>query len=152
MVLTRYYDAKKDRESAHRDRKIELYDGFLEKLFAMFGPDKDSPSQEELTQYLRDVHRKLVLWSGPQVIRTYAEWHESLIIQPPRAPHLIKMIDFFLPLRTDLGHSNKGIRHEHIIRFILRNTPIFMSEYNKIPEVTFDEVARKVKELGLKDD
>lgn len=150
VVLTRYYQSKKDREVAHRDRKIELYDALITRLFSIFvGGDKKEIDQETFVPFLREIHRKLILWSGPKVITAYAEWHKVLITTPPRAVQMVKMIDFFLALREDLGHSNKGIQHDHIVRFILQNSDLFMQEYRKDPNVTFEEITELEKKLGL---
>lgn len=150
VVLTRYYQSKRERNLAHRDRKIELYDEFLKKLFSIFlGDTGEETRPEDLVPFLRDIQRKLVLWSGPGTIKAYAEWHKVLTTSPPRAGHMIKMIDFFLALREDLGHSNKGIEREHMVRFLLRNSDLFMQEYRKNPNVTLDEIAALEGKLGL---
>jgi membrane protein YqaA with SNARE-associated domain len=36
IVIGRYYEAKRDREAVHRDKKIELYNEFLTRLFEVF--------------------------------------------------------------------------------------------------------------------
>jgi membrane protein implicated in regulation of membrane protease activity len=153
VVLTRYYQSKQERKMAHRDRKIELYDEFVKKLFDVFlGDTEKETKSEDLVPFLREIQRKLVLWSGPGAIKAYAEWHKVLTTKPPRASHMIKMIDFFLALREDLGHSNKGIEHSHMVRFLLRNSDLFMQEYRRNPNVTFAEIAALEEKLGLSSD
>lgn len=150
VVLTRYYQSKREREVAHRDRKIDLYDECMTKLFAIFlGDTKKETKPEDLVPFLREIQRKLILWSGPGAIKAYAEWHKVLTTTPPRAIQMIKLIDFFLALREDLGHSNKGIQHSHMVRFLLQNPDLFMREYRKNPNVTFEEIAAVEKKLGL---
>lgn len=150
VVITRYYQTKRDREAAHRDKKIDLYDEFLSKLFEIFlGDDKEKKNNKNLVAFLREIQRKITLWSGPDVIRAYAEWHYELTTQGdiPKAKGMIKMMDFFLALRKDLGHSNSGIKHEHLIRFMLRNSDLFMQMYRNNPEVTFEEISKEEKKL-----
>ncbi len=150
VVITRYYQAKRDREAAHRDKKIDLYDEFLSKLYEMFlGDDEKKKNNENLVPFLREIHRKITLWSGPEVIRAYAEWHYELTTQgdTPKAKGMIKMMDFFLALRKDLGHSNSGIKHEHLLRFMLRNSDLFMEMYSNNPEVTFEEISKEEQKL-----
>jgi hypothetical protein len=153
VILTRYYQSKREREVAHRDRKIELYDEFMAKLFAIFlGDTERETKSEDLVPFLREIQRKLILWSGPGAIKAYAQWHKVLTTSPPRADQMIKMVDFFLALREDLGHSNKGIKHSHMVRFLLRNSDLFMQEYQKNPNVTFAEIAALEEKLGLVSD
>jgi len=151
IMLARYYEAKHERESAHRDKKTELYDNFLKELFKLFLEDTQKKSDTgEFVPYLREVQRKLILWSGPGVIKSYAEWHAVLTSQgeTPQAKSMIKMIDFFLALRKDLGHSNRGIQREHLIRFMLKNPGLFVSMYKKNPNVTFSEIAAVEKKIS----
>jgi len=146
VVLGRYFEAKRDREAAHRQRKIELYDEFLGKLFSIFlGGDekKQKEEAEDLVPFLREVQRKLVLWSGPNALKAYAQWHDVMIAQrnEPRAKSMIHMVDFFLALRSDLGHSNRGVKRDHLISFMLRSPELFMEMYRKNPNVSFAEIA-----------
>jgi len=150
VVLTRYYQSKREREVAHRDRKIELYDELMAKLFGIFlGDTQKETKSKDLVPFLRATQRRLILWSGPATIKAYAEWHKVLTTPPPRAIQMIKMVDFFLALREDLGHSNKGIDHSHMVRFLLQNSDLFMEEYRKNPSVTFEEIAAREQQLGL---
>jgi hypothetical protein len=152
VVLTRYYQSKREREVAHRDKKIELYDELLAKLFTTFLADSDrKEEQEDLVPFLREIQRKLILWSGPGAIKAYADWHKVLTAPPLplRAEQMIKMIDFFLALREDLGHSNRGIKHDHVVRFLVQNSDLFMQEYRRNPKVTLAELAELEKELGI---
>jgi len=144
IMLARYYESKREREAAHRDKKTDLYNDFLKELFTIFLDDTQRDSRVgTLVPYLREVQRKLILWSGPGVIKSYAEWHEVLTSQgnKPKATSLIKMIDFFLALRKDLGHSNKGIKRDHLVRFLLRNPSLFMNMYKSNPQVLLSEIA-----------
>jgi hypothetical protein len=144
VVLGKYFQAKAERKAAHRDKKVELYDTFLKKLFDIFlGSDEGGSIPEDFVPFLRDIQRKLILWSGPEVIKTYAAWHKELTArgESPKAKSMIRMIDFFLALRKDLGHSNKSIKHEYLVRFMLREPGLFMRMLKENPDITFGEIA-----------
>ncbi len=151
VVLGRYFEVRLARETAHRERKIPLYDEFLGKLFSVFA-DNDSEENElgNLVPFLRDVHRKLVLWSGPEVVKAYADWQTTLRVQAgsPTAQVMIKMINFFLALRSDLGHSNKGITPDHLVGLMLRNPELFMAMYRENPDVSLAELVVREKKMN----
>ena len=163
IALGRYYQAKEDRIAVHRDKKIELYDELLKKLFDIFAnsgtvkldSNNDNAITEQiqitpnddLVQFLREVQRKIILWSGPDVIKAYSEWHKALIEDSTKFEVFVKQVKFYLALRNDLGHSNKGIDHSHIINILLSNSDLAMSEYKKNPNITFEELALMEKEL-----
>lgn len=148
IVLGKHFEAKKGREVAHREKKVALYDDFLEKLFEIF-LGEGGLKQAEFVPYLRDTQRKIILWASPNVIKSYADWHKELRLHMgnPKAKSMIKMIDFFLALRKDLGHSNKGIKHEHLARFMLKNPELFMQMYKQNSDISFDEIAKAEKSL-----
>ena len=100
---------------------------------------------------IEKIQRKIILWSGPEVIKTYADWHKELTSQKdkPRAKAMINMMDFFLALRKDLGHSNKGIKYDYLVRFMLKNPDLFMKMYRENPEVTFEKISQ-IEEGQLK--
>ncbi len=153
VIISRYFQVKREQEIAHRDKKVELYDQFLTRLFDIFlSGDKNKQASEDLIPFLREVQRKLILWAGPNVIKSYADWHKLITTKPARAIQMIKMIDFFLSLRKDLGHSNSGIQREHLVRFLLKNPELFMQEYRKNPNITFEKMSELEKKLGLLDD
>lgn len=153
VIISRYFQVKREQEIAHRGKKVELYDEFLVRLFEIFlGDDKNKKDSKDFIPFLREIQRKLILWAGPNAIKSYADWHKVLTTKPARAIQMIKMIDFFLALRKDLGHSNSGIQREHLVRFLLRNPELFMQEYKKNPNITFEEMSKLEKKLGLLDD
>jgi hypothetical protein len=150
VVLGRYFESKRDRDAAHREKKTELYNEFLGKLFSLFlADDEQKRKEEDLVPFLREIQRKLILWSGPDVVKAYADWHGILRTQgsAPGAKSMIKMVDFFLALRGDLGHSNKGIKRDHLVSFMLKNPELFMEMYRKNSDVSFEEIAAKEKEI-----
>lgn len=150
IVGSRYYQVKREQEIAHRDKKIELYDRFLRRLFEIFLDSKDKERDpENLVPFFREIQRELILWSSADAITAYTEWHKVLSTTPPRALHMIKLMDFFLALRKDLGHTNRGIDHSHLVRFLLRSPDLFLQEYQKNSDITLDEIAKIEKQLGL---
>jgi len=99
LIISRYFQQKREQKVAHRDKKTEMYDEYLKKLFDLFHKFRDEKylgNLEELTLFLRDFQRKLVLWANPDTIKSYAEWNKELTTPPQRVKAIIKMIDFFL--------------------------------------------------------
>jgi hypothetical protein len=48
---------------------------------------------------------------------------------------------FFLALRTDLGHSNKGLKEGDILRLILNDTDLLLRAAKANPNVTLAEIS-----------
>ncbi len=155
LTIGKYFEAKAQRRAAHRDKKINLYDSFLERLWPLFtGGAPEGQTTEDLVpvKFLREMHRSLILWSGPEVLRAYAIWKKGLTTQgdAPRAKSMIQLVDFLFALRKDLGHSNKSIKPEYLVGFMLREPGLFMTMYKKNPNVTLQEIAAAEERLKAK--
>ena len=151
VVVTRYFQAKADKEAAHRDRKIDLYDEIISKLYSIFlGDTKKETNPELLTPFLREAQRKLILWAGPGALTTYSDWSKALTSAPaPCASQMIITIELILALREDVGLSNAGIKHSHMVRFFLKHSDFFMEQYRKNKDITFQEISELEKAAGL---
>jgi hypothetical protein len=153
LVISRHYQTKREQLIAHREKKVELYDKFLHKLFELFSADnKNKVDTSTLGPFLREMQINLILWAGPNVIKSYYDWHKVLTTKPPRAIQMIKMLDFFLTIREDLGHSNRRIEREYLARLLLRNPEWFVQEFKRNPNITLHEMIKLEPELDLSDD
>ena len=116
IVLGKYFEGRRQAEAALRDRKIDVYDTFVSKLFNLFGGGEEPIAGDDLVPFLRETQRKLLLWSGPHVLNAYGKWNRSMRTNPadPQAKVLLEMVDFFLALRDDLGLSNHGLQREYL--------------------------------------
>ena len=104
LVLGRHYEAKNERDVAHREKKVILYDEFTLGLFKVFHDESNKPDQnQDLVTFLRETQRRLILWSGPKVVIAFAKWHSVLTSQgdTPKAEAMVSMVDFLLALRED---------------------------------------------------
>lgn len=153
LVISRHYQTKREQLLAHREKKVQLYDTFLHKIFELFSPEnKTKIDTSTLSPFLREMQIKLILWAGPSVVKSYYDWHKVLTTNPPKAIQMIKMLDFFLAIRQDLGHSNRRIQRKHLARLLLRNPEWFIQEFKKNPNITFEEMIKHEPKLELPDD
>ncbi len=155
VIVARSFEGRRDREAAHRERKVELYDGLLSELFKIFGESRTrhaDADEDKLVDFFRESNRQLVLWSGPGGLKAYMEWQDVLKTQAgnPGAETMMKMVDFFLALRRDLGHSNRGLKREHLIGLLLSNPVLFMKLYQKDPSISLAEIAKAEQDLAKK--
>ena len=149
LYITNYFQSKHEKELAHRDKKIELYSEILQFMLDLF-PSKlpnipAKPNPDVQVAKFREFHRKLILWANPDTIIAYDDFHKSITNPPPRAENVIKLINFFLSIRKDLGLENKGIKYNHIARFIFTNSDLLIEQYDLNTKVTFAEIVELEK-------
>ena len=155
VMVGRYFEEKRKQSELHRERKIEMYDTFIARIFNMFTgndepEDGDNENVEtELIDFLRESQRKFLLWSGPGAIRAYSEWNKALRGQQ-NAQTVLLMEKFFLAVRRDLGHSNFGVKQGDTIRFILRHTDFFLEAIKTNPNLTLVKTLKDLQNGTLK--
>lgn len=147
LVVGKYFERVKEAEAHLRAQKISMYDDFLTRFFELFH-DEEGKRSAELVSFLRDWQRKLVVWGGPGVLKSFIAWKECLL-EEPNAQSVFKMGDFFIAMRQDIGLSNRGIEAGLFSHLILRHASLFLAVAKKNPNITLRELAEIEKKMGL---
>lgn len=156
VTIGRYFERRRELDALYRDKKTEIYDEFLKEFFNLFfssGEKPDSQAEKNLVPFLREFTRKLILWSGPEVIEAFVAWKDHLARGTPDAKSIFLTEGFLLAIRKDLRHTNSGLRKGFFARLFLREGSLFLAMAEKNPNVTLAELtdaenAVKVKEGG----
>jgi len=146
VMIGRHYERKRDIEAHFRSTKLEMYEDFLKEFLGLFdGSTKD----KDLTPFLKEWERKLVLKAGPDVLATYFIWKTKLKTNSQMAEGLFAMDNFFRALRADVGQSSRGLEKGAFTHIILRNSELFLSITKKNPNMTLSDFSKIEKSLGL---
>jgi hypothetical protein len=141
VMLGRYFERKKELDALYRDKKTEIYDDFLRRFFEVFFSGGEGTGEQDLVPFFRDFTRKLVLWSGPEVIGAFVAWRSHLAKGVPDAESIFLTERFLLAVRKDLRHTNTGIRRGIFARMFLRNGDLFLEMAAKNPKLTLEDLA-----------
>jgi hypothetical protein len=145
VMLGRYYERKRDIEAQFRTEKIKIYDQFLCDLFKTFH-DGTNADSIDVVAFLREWQRKLVLWGGPDVLRTYFRWVVRLKRKIPDAQTMFLMDEFFRALRSDIGQSSRGLDQGSFAHLVLRHGEFFLQQAKQNPSLTLAELGRLEEE------
>lgn len=152
VVIGKYFERKRSVDAHFREAKVEIYDEFLREFFKIFHSGGEESETSELTEFLREWQRKMVLYGGGQVLSSYLKWKTHLSKGNPDANTFFIMGEFFLAMRKDIGLSNRGISKTTFVHLILRHPELFLQMAKENPYVTLAELAAKEKEFGLEKD
>lgn len=150
VMIGRYYERKKELDALYREKKTEIYDEFLKEFFNIFfsgGEKSTDQASKDLVPFLREFTRKLILWSGPEVIEAFVAWKDHLAKGTPDAQSIFFTEAFLFAIRNDLRHTNSGLRKGFFARLFLQEGALFLSMAEKNPNVTLDELAAAEKLL-----
>ncbi len=148
VTIGKYFERKQAVEADFRERKVEIYDEFLGEFFKLF-ESQNNMDDSRLVSFLKEWNRKVVVWGGSEVLRSYIKWMGHLKSSEPNAESMFLMGDFVLAVRKDLGLSNKGIDRKTFASLILKNPDLFLEMATKNPRVTLAELAIEEQKLGL---
>lgn len=159
VMIGRFYERQKELDALYRDKKTEIYDEFLKELFKHFfnqnkSNEKDEyqekKEQEELIEFLQDFIRKLILWSGPEVIDSFVKWKDNIQKQSPDINTIMLMEDFLKAIRSDLRHSNEKLQKGFWAKLFLQNGALLLEVSKKYPNITLSDFSKIEKELSEK--
>jgi hypothetical protein len=148
VMLGRHYERKRDIEAHFRADKIKIYDEFLQELFKVLhaGIKLGEPgTDEDLVKFMREWQRKLVLWGGSNVLRTYFRWMGNLKQGNPDVQTLFLMDEFFRALRSDIGQSSAGLERGAFAHLVLRYGEFFLEQARRNPSMTLHELSELEK-------
>lgn len=151
LVLGRFFERVKEAEAHLRAQKIEIYDEFLKRFFALFSGanNDDEVDDEDLVPFLQEWQRKLVVWGGPRVLSSFVSWKKYLASGKSDAHSIFLMDEFFRTMRADIGLSNKGLTKGFFSNIILRHADVFLAEAKLNPNITLSDLAQIEKDRGL---
>lgn len=151
VMVGRYYERRKELDALYREKKTEIYDEFLKEFFTLFwgAGETDAAAEKDLVPFLREFTRKLVLWSGPEVIEAFVAWKDHLAKGTPDAKSIFLTEAFLLAIRRDLRHSNRGLRKGFFARLFLRQGELFLVMAAKNPDVTLAALAEVENALDI---
>ena len=145
VMVGRHYERKREIEAHFRATKLEMYDAFVEEFFGLFDGSSEG---KDLTAFLRDWQKKIVLKAGANVLTAYFDWKIKLKTDAQSAESLFAMDIFFRALRADVGQGSRGLEKGAFTHLVLRNSEIFLQLAKKDPKTNLADLAELEKLLG----
>ena len=115
------YNSRKAKEKvafeAHREKKAEIYNDFLEIVTQIMkntksGKEGDDVLPDNLEEFFYKFTAKITVYGGAGVVKAYSNWRTASF----REENSLASIDkLFREMRKDLGESNKGIKPNDLV-------------------------------------
>lgn len=114
---------KREIEEAHRERKVDLYKGFLDMVARMMSEQNENvslepPSQQELVDFMVEFKTNVVLWGSPKVINAQLNFQK---VSESGGNVLFAVDELYKAIREDIGLSNKGLDKHQLVKMYLRD-------------------------------
>jgi hypothetical protein len=130
IVIGRSYDRKLEIESKQREKKIEIYESFLEVWFNKLMNEsknvkKNEIIDEEFLAYIGTFASKLILWGSENVINSYNSFRYTSLNTELHSNKTIlqKFEELLLEIRKEIGHTNKKLEDNDLLRLFINDLP-----------------------------
>ncbi|MDO6764848.1 hypothetical protein [Agarivorans sp. 1_MG-2023] len=121
VIITQWQTSVRDREEAHRAKKVEIYQKYLEMISAVLSGvnekvSKKAPSEQELIDYLLAFKTDILLWGSPEVIKRQLEFQSA----SERGGDVFLAVNkMHKAIRKDIGLSNRGLNNLELVKMYL---------------------------------
>lgn len=110
-------------EEAHRPRKTEIYEKFLNVLsrqLAASNPlvETTALGEDELLKYFLELQTQLLLWGSPEVIKAFQSFKSG---SSSEKHPLIGVDKLLRAIRHDIGLSNQGLDSHELVKMYLKD-------------------------------
>jgi hypothetical protein len=104
VTLGRYFEKVKEVGAAYRDKRLKVYEEFVDRFVAI-GATEKPPGEvdKDLVPFLRDFNKRIMLWAGSKTVRSYVSLMKKMSKAPTAAPSIFAMEGLFRSMRADLG-------------------------------------------------
>lgn len=124
ILISQTYERKRAAEEAHRLKKVEIYQEFINMISRMIGSSNEhlslkEPDLPELVKYLFKFKADILLWGSPRVIKAQIEFENAS--GKSDTPRLFKKVnELYLAIREDIGLSNSGLSNLELVKLYLK--------------------------------
>ncbi|MHB8808187.1 MAG: hypothetical protein ACYC59_11500, partial [Anaerolineaceae bacterium] len=122
----KYFERKKEIENRQREKKIEVYEEFMQKWFEKLVENKKqekSFSDDEFIKFLSKFTQKLILWGSDKVVKKYSQFRKQSLNTETSDPTLTlySFEEVLLEIRKDIGHSNSSLIKGDILTLFIND-------------------------------
>jgi len=122
--FTQYFIKKREEQNAHRDKKIEIYNEFIDIAQRMVASKNENlnikkVTDEELQDFFFRFNRDIILWGSPGVIKTFLEFKNASHNSIKGKELLVLINNLYKEFRKDIGLSNWGLNSNELIKINL---------------------------------
>ena len=122
VVIGKHLEKKKEIEHQLRIQKTEIYEKYMEKMFQVLTSGQKFP-EKEMTKYFGEFSRKLILWGGKKVIKSYCDFRifGTQELNNKDKSILLYFEKVLFEIRRDLGNSNRNLKQGDLLTLFIKD-------------------------------
>lgn len=126
VVVAKFYEKKRVIELEHRNKKIPIYEEFVEFLFKLLMNEKleGKPlTEKEMLEFMRGFTQKLLVWGSDDVVLQWSKYRMMFVNndKPDTMKTMLQMEQLLYAIRKDTGHKNKQHKKGDILKLFIND-------------------------------
>jgi hypothetical protein len=120
-LATKHLERRQEIERQQRERKLEVYQQFMDYQFAAMQGVRSEMDAAERTELDRAFHvsfaKNLISWGSEDIIKEYGAWVKW--DDPEASGDILGLEKILLAIREDLGYTNKELEAGDLLKTFL---------------------------------
>lgn len=131
VIVGKYYERKREIELEHRNKKIPIYEEFVEFLFKLLMSEKLNDRQmteDEMLKFFIMFTQKLLVWGSDEVVTQWSKYRRLLINENDvdTSTNMFELEKLLLAIRKDTGHKNKNFEKGEILGLFINDVDKYL--------------------------
>lgn len=128
ITWAKYYEKKRVVDQELREKKIPVYQEFVEFILKMLWSEKitgKSMNEKEMEKFLMSFTQKVMLWGSDDVLSQWSTYRQRLIKNTENNQNVQEMMfeleKLLLAIRRDTGHKNKNVKRGSLLGLFIND-------------------------------
>ena len=129
VMVGKYLERKRSIEQELRNKKIPMYNGFVEFWLNFMMSEKITGKQiteKETIKYFNKFTQELMVWGSDEVVSLWSQYRRKFVNQDPEKPdpsfnNMFEFEKLLLAIRKDTGHKNKGLKRGDLLGLFIND-------------------------------
>ncbi|MCG3088366.1 hypothetical protein [Sporosarcina cyprini] len=126
IILGKSYERKLLIEKEMRDKKIPVYNEFIEFIFKILNSSKTNNqlSEKEMTDFVINFTKEILIWGSDDVIFQWSKYRKSALENAMNGSNIDSMFELeklLIAIRKDTGHKKSKIERGELLRLFIND-------------------------------
>lgn len=130
--ITKYLERKQKVEQEIRDKKIPIYEEFIEFFFMILNQNRTGNiSDKKMEEFIMKFNQKAIIWLSDESLSAYVSWRKKAInASKSKEENIASILEFeklLLSFRKDIGHDNKDLKEGVLLSVFVNDLDKYIS-------------------------
>ena len=127
LVVTKLYEASKERERLLREHKVEVYEKVITFFLEIIRYPDNPVGEERMKDFMFEDGREMFTWGSDKVVKIFCDIRRGAVVKHGETERemglrlLHRLEDLIFEVRKDLGYKNKDLVRGDILALYIND-------------------------------